>query len=201
MPTPAELCTGRCCLLINNDASGSSGASSLSRPLWLHPVQLKVESRPAGLDFSVEGLLCMCLSFPSKRIVFSFTEISSVNTKGKCSRGKCLLFRLITTLPTSFWQAKVAPSLLLTESLPGRTFDLCGCDNAAKIPVRFISPLGLAGHPFAFLIVYSVTHQNKSYGAAVGATRLPVTDLGDYLSLKKSNGEKLRAEKGRGRRL
>lgn len=43
----------------NDDASGSCATSSLSSPLWPHTVRSKVKSRPAGLDFSVEGLLCV----------------------------------------------------------------------------------------------------------------------------------------------
>lgn len=95
LPGRGELCTGRCCLLINDDAGGSCATGSLSRPLWLHPVHIKVKSWPAWLDFSVEGLLCMCLSWSTKRIVLSFTKIWSVNRKRKYSREKCLLFRLI----------------------------------------------------------------------------------------------------------
>lgn len=59
LPGQGELCAGRCCLLINDDASGSCATSSLSSPLWPHPVHSKVKSRPVGLDFSVEGLLCV----------------------------------------------------------------------------------------------------------------------------------------------
>lgn len=63
LPGRGELCTGRCRLLINDDANGSCATGSLSSPLWLHPVHSEVKSRPAGLDFSVEGLLCVCVSF------------------------------------------------------------------------------------------------------------------------------------------
>lgn len=55
LPGRGGLCTGRCRLLINDDASGSCATSSLSSPLWLPPVRSEVKSRPAGLEFPVEG--------------------------------------------------------------------------------------------------------------------------------------------------